>query len=194
MDNKKIGKLIYTLRKEKGLTQLQLSDMMNISDKTVSKWERGIGCPDVSLLAELSEIFNVDLSELLSGELTSNDIFGGNMKRMKIYVCHNCGNILTSLAETPLSCCGKKLRPSDPQKAEGEEKLQVERIENDYFISSTHEMTKEHYISFVALISSDTLIMRKLYPEWNLQVRLPMTSHGRLIWYCTNHGLYYQNI
>ena len=66
MDHSKIGKLIYTLRKEKGLTQLQLAKAMHISDKTVSKWERGLGCPDVSLLCELSKILNVDLSALLT--------------------------------------------------------------------------------------------------------------------------------
>ena len=69
MNNVKIGKLIYNLRKEKNLTQVQLAERMNISDKTVSKWERGFGCPEVSLLPELSTILDVDLENLLSGEL-----------------------------------------------------------------------------------------------------------------------------
>lgn len=60
MDHTKIGKLIYTLRKENGMTQLQLAESMNISDKTVSKWERGLGCPDVSLFYVLSSIFHMD--------------------------------------------------------------------------------------------------------------------------------------
>lgn len=194
MDNTKIGKLIYTLRKEKGLTQLQLAERMNISDKTVSKWERGLGCPDVSLLAELSDIFSVDLSEMLSGKLIENDIQGGNMKKIKFYVCPNCGNVLTALSDTSISCCGKKLTPLELKKAEDNDKLSVEIIENDYFISADHEMTREHYISFVAFISADTLIMRKQYPEWNLQVRIPRISHGKLVWYCTQHGLFYQSI
>lgn len=194
MDNIKIGRLIYKLRIEKGLTQLQLAERMNISDKTVSKWERGLGCPDVSLLPELSDIFNVDLSEMLSGKLIENDIQGGNMKRIKFYVCPNCGNVLTALSDTSISCCGKKLMPLELKKAEDNDKLSVEIIENDYFISADHEMTREHYISFVAFISADTLIMRKQYPEWNLQVRIPRISHGRLVWYCTQHGLFYQSI
>lgn len=69
MNNIKIGNLIYTLRKEKQLTQLQLAERMNISDKTVSKWERGLGCPDISLLPDLSKILEVNLEELLSGKL-----------------------------------------------------------------------------------------------------------------------------
>ena len=194
MDHTKIGKLIYTLRKEKGLTQLQLAEAMHISDKTVSKWERGLGCPDISLLCELSKILNVDLSELLRGQLTSNDILGGSMKRIKFYVCPNCGNILTALSDTAISCCGKKLLPLELKKANAADRLSVEIIENEFFISANHEMTKEHYISFVALITDDTLILRKQYPEWDLQARVPFFAHGQLVWYCTRHGLFYQSI
>lgn len=194
MDHTKIGKLIYTLRKEKGLTQLQLAEAMHISDKTVSKWERGLGCPDISLLCELSKILNVDLSELLRGQLTSNDILGGSMKRIKFYVCPNCGNILTALSDTAISCCGKKLLSLELKKADAADRLSVEIIENEFFISANHEMTKEHYISFVALITDDTLILRKQYPEWDLQARIPFFAHGQLVWYCTRHGLFYQSI
>ena len=69
-----------------------------------------------------------------------------------------------------------------------------EKIENDYFVSSSHEMTKEHYISFVAMVTGDAVMMRKQYPEWNLQVRIPAFGRGRLVWYCTQHGLFYQDI
>lgn len=55
-------------------------------------------------------------------------------------------------------------------------------------------MTREHYISFVALISDDTIMLRKQYPEWDLQVRIPVFAHGRLVWYCTRHGLFYQDV
>ena len=96
MNNIKIGNLIYTLRKEKQLTQLQLAERMNISDKTVSKWERGLGCPDISLLPDLSKILEVNLEELLSGKLDINSITGGNMKKTKFYICPQCGNIITS--------------------------------------------------------------------------------------------------
>ena len=65
MDNEKIGNLIYKLRKENRMTQLQLAERLHISDKTVSKWERGLGCPDVSLLTDLSRVFGVDLEKLL---------------------------------------------------------------------------------------------------------------------------------
>ena len=53
-------------------------------------------------------------------------------------------------------------------------------------------MLKEHYISFVALLTGDTLTLKKQYPEWDLQVRIPGRTHGKLLWYCTEHGLFYQ--
>lgn len=194
MDATKIGELICTLRKEKGLTQLQLAERLNVSDKAVSKWERGLGCPDVSLLARLSQVFAVDLEKLLAGELDPNSQAAGNLKNLHFYVCPTCGNLVTALVDTPVSCCGKKLTALTAQKAGPEEKLSVEIIENDYFISSDHEMTKDHYISFVAFLTGDTVLLRKQYPEWNLQTRLPVFAHGRLLWYCTRHGLLYQNV
>ncbi|HEX3017856.1 MAG TPA: helix-turn-helix domain-containing protein [Caproicibacter sp.] len=194
MDCAKIGKLIQSLRKEQQLTQQQLADRMNISDKAISKWERGLGCPDVSLLPELSGIFGVNLEELLSGELSANDLVGGNMKKLQFYVCPNCGNLLTATADAAVSCCGKTLRPLVPQKAEETEKLSVEIIENDYFISTDHEMTKGHYIAFVALLTGDSIMLRKQYPEWNMQTNIPCFAHGMLVWYCTRHGLFYQMI
>lgn len=192
MDCAKIGKLIYTLRKEKQLTQQELADYMNISDKAVSKWERGIGCPDVSLLPELAEIFGVSLEVLLCGNLETNDLVGGNMKKIKFYVCPGCGNLITATEEVAVSCCGKKIKALEMQKALDSEKLTVKRVENDYYISTDHEQTKEHFITFVALLTGDSIMIRKQYPEWNIQTRVPVFGHGMLVWYCTVHGLRYQ--
>lgn len=194
MDNAKIGALIRRLRKEKQMTQLQLAMQLHISDKTVSKWERGLGCPDVSLIGQLSGIFEVDIQNLLAGELSTNGVLGGNLKRIKFYVCPNCGNLVYSLTDASVTCCGKKMKPITPVKASEEEKLFVQVVENDFFVSSQHEMTREHYISFVALLTSDTIMLKKQYPEWNLQVRIPVFAHGRLIWYCNQHGLFYQEV
>ena len=74
MDQMKTGKFIASLRKEKGLTQVLLANRLNISDKTVSKWERGAGLPDVSLMLPLCEILEISVNELLTGEkLTDAD-------------------------------------------------------------------------------------------------------------------------
>ena len=65
MDCGKVGALIGRLRRERGLTQRELAGRLLVSDKAVSKWERGAGCPDVSLLAPLAEELGVDLAALL---------------------------------------------------------------------------------------------------------------------------------
>ena len=194
MDNTKVGNLIRKLRKEHSMTQLQLAEKLHISDRTVSKWERGLGSPDVSLIAALSQIFAVDLQNLLIGELQQNKATGGNMRKMTFYVCPDCGNLITALADTSVTCCGRKLKALDPIKASEDEKLSVQTIEQDYFISSNHEMSRAHYITFLAFVTSDTMILKKLYPEWDLQVRIPVISRGRLLWYCSQHGLFYQEV
>ncbi len=190
MDCEKIGRLIYELRKERGFTQLQLANRIHVSDKAVSKWERGMGCPDISLLPALCETLGIDMETLLAGEIDANDMTGGNMKKLKFYVCPQCGNLLTATEEAAVSCCGKKLHALQPQKAE--EKLTVEKIDGEYFITSAHEMTKTHYITFVALLTGDSFIMRRQYPEWDLQARIPQLGHGMLLWHCNQHGLFYQ--
>ena len=192
MDCVKVGKLILQLRREKGLTQKQVADQLNISNKAISKWERGMGCPDLSLLPELSDIFRVDLDQLLTGELDAREALGGNMKKTAFYICPDCGNVVAAMADAAVSCCGKRLEASQPQKAEGEDRLTVETVENDLFITSGHPMSKDHYITFAALLTGDSLILRRQYPEWGLQVRLPAIGHGRLLWCCSRHGLFYQ--
>lgn len=192
MDCKKTGELIRLLRTEKNMTQKQLADMMNISDKTVSKWERGLGCPDVSLLEELSSALGVNIEQILGGSLQINEIVGGNMKNSKFYVCPVCGNIAFCTGAAEMSCCGRKLTALQPQKAGEDDMLKVEFVENERFISSDHPMTKENYISFAAFLTGGTVYMVKQYPEWNMQLRLPGRIHGKLIWYSTEKGLLYQ--
>lgn len=73
MDQIKIGKFIADERKRKGYTQKQLSEKLDISDKTISKWERGNGFPEVSLLLPLCNELEITVNELLSGERVSED-------------------------------------------------------------------------------------------------------------------------
>lgn len=191
MDCEKIGLAIKNLRKEKGMTQLQLADRLNISDKAVSKWERGAGCPDVSLLTELSSLFGVELESLLNGDIRGRAAVAGNMKKLKFYACPTCGNILTAEGEAAIYCCGKKLIPLTGRK--DREQLTMEHMENDWFISGEHPVEKDHYIAFVGILTGDGFMMKRLYPEWNIQARLPWAAHGRLVWYCIKDGLFYRD-
>ena len=68
MNQEKIGKFIADCRKEKGLTQLQLAEKLNITNRAVSKWETGKSCPDVSLMLKLCNVLGITVNELLSGE------------------------------------------------------------------------------------------------------------------------------
>lgn len=192
MDQKKVGALIRALRREKNLTQRALAERLGLSDKAVSKWERGLGCPDISLLADLSAALDVDLAQMLSGGLKSNDFVGGNMKKAKFYVCPVCGNVTLCTGNAAVSCCGRTLEALTPRKAEGADKLHVEEVENDWYVTSSHPMTKEDYISFVAFATGGQMNLIKQYPEWDLQVRLPRRGHGMLYWYSASQGLNYQ--
>ena len=71
-DQEKTGAMLKTLRKEKGLTQEQLAEHFNVSSRTVSRWENGINLPDISLLIEISEFYETDLREILSGERSTS--------------------------------------------------------------------------------------------------------------------------
>lgn len=190
MDCSKVGALISELRKEKKWTQKQLADAMNISDKTISKWERGLGCPDVSLLRELSAALNVNIEKILLGELEPNTTDGGNMKRIKFYVCPVCGNIMTSTGEAELSCCGRRLAALVPKTWDETHFLKVETVEDDYYITFSHEMTKDHYLNFICYVSYDRILFVKLYPEQGGEVRFPRLRGGKLYFGCSRHGLW----
>ncbi len=192
MDCEKIGALIAHLRKEQGMTQRELAERIQISNKAVSKWERGQGCPDVSLLGRLSAVLGVELNALLTGQMPSATETGGNMKKAKYFVCPTCGSITTTTGEVELACCGRKLSALTAQKADETDKLTTERVEDEWFIASSHPMTKEHSIAFVAFASGERVQLVRTYPEWDLQVRFPARGRGTLLWYCTQHGLYYQ--
>ena len=194
MDCQKTGQLIRCLRLEQKLTQQQLADKLGISPKTVSKWECGSGCPDVSLLGELASFLGVQAEVLLQGGLSGGDPVSGNMKKTSFYVCPQCGSISTSTGAAQLSCCGKVLAPLSAQKAAPEDKLCLEQVEDEWFVTSSHPMTKACYISFLALAKGDSLQIYKQYPEWDLQVRIPRRGHGTLFWYSTEKGLLYQYI
>ena len=194
MDREKVGNLIKQLRTEKRLTQLQLAELLNVSDKTISKWERGLGCPDVSMLPELSKIFSVSLESIFAGKIETKDLEGANMRKLKLYVCPTCSNLLTSTSDASIACCGKKLQPLEPQEARCSDSLNVDIIDNEFYITSKHVMEKSHYITFLALITSDSIMLKKLYPEWDLQTHLPRYGRGVLLWHCNKHGLFYQKI
>ena len=194
MDLIKTGNLIKKLRLEKALTQKDIAELMGICAKTVSKWETGRGFPDVSLLSKLSKIFQVDIHKLLEGELPKNKWEAGNVKRTEFYVCKECGNFLTSVGKAEIMCCGRKLLPLFVTEKDEEHNINIEKIEDEYYITFSHPMTKEHYISFFSYVRFDRVLTVKLYPEQNGELRFPQMRGGKLYYCCNTHGLFEMKI
>lgn len=192
MDTEKIGALLRQLRLERGMTQKEAAQGLQVSDKTISKWERGLGCPDISLLPSLSALFGVPIEKLLAGDTLSASFLEGNMKKATYFVCPHCGNLTLTTGNASIVCCGRTLEALTAKKAEAEEKFHVEIIENDWFLTTDHPMEKGNYISFVAFAKGDQVQIYKQYPEWDLQLRIPKRGHGTLLWYSTTKGLFYQ--
>lgn len=184
------GNTIKTLREKRGYTQKQLAELLCVSDKTVSKWETQRGFPDVSLLEPLAKHLGVSVLELLSGECITNQNRAGNMLRTKFYVCPVCGNLIHATGAGVFSCCGITLPAQEAEEPDESHAMQVEFIENDYYITLDHPMTKTHYISFLAYVTSDQVQVLKLYPEQSPAGRFPRGSMGVLYAYCNQHGLF----
>ena len=188
------GSTIKSLRETKNLTQSQLAQQIGVSDKAVSKWETGKGLPDLSLLEPLGAALGVSVLELLSGEPVVNRNTSGNMLRTKFYVCPICGNILHATGNALISCCGITLPPLEAEDMDDAHRPVIEPMEDEHFITVPHPMTKQHYISFLAYLTSDRLQLVKLYPEGNAETRLRLRGRGMLYLYCNHHGLMKQRI
>jgi DNA-binding XRE family transcriptional regulator/desulfoferrodoxin (superoxide reductase-like protein) len=183
---------IKQLREARKLTQAELAERIGVSSKTISKWETAKGLPDVSLLQPLAQALGISLIELMNGEPISNKNTSANMLRSKFYVCPLCGNILQGTGDSVISCCGITLPALEAEEADEEHGISIESVEDEHFITVHHPMTKEHFISFVAFVTSDRIQMVKFYPEGNAETRLQLRGSGMLYWYCNHHGLFKQ--
>lgn len=184
------GAVIKELREKKHLTQAELAERLCVSDKTVSKWETAKGYPDISLLEPIAKILGVSITELISGNAVNNVNVSANMLRSKFYVCPVCGNIIHSIGEAVIQCHGILLSPYRPEESNEEHMIFIEKVEDEYYIRIDHDMTKQHYISFVAALSSDRIQMVKLYPEGNAEVRVKINGVKKILFYCNREGLF----
>lgn len=184
------GSTIKQLRETRNLTQAELAKRIGISSKTVSKWETAKGLPDISLLQPLAQALGISVIELMNGEQITNRNISANLLRSKFYVCPICGNVLHSTGSALISCCGITLPALEAEEPDEAHEITVEPVEDEHFITVHHPMTKEHYISFVAFVTSDRIQFVKLYPEGNAQTRLQLRGMGYLYYYCNRHGLF----
>jgi len=184
------GNAIRELREGRKMTQAELGEKIGVSSKTVSKWETGRGLPDISLLQPLAQTLGISVIELMNGEHITNRNVSANLLRGKFYVCPICGNVLHGTGNAVVSCCGVILPPLEAEEGDDDHCITLETVEDEHFVTIRHPMTKEHFISFVAFVTTDRLQLVKLYPEGNAETRLQLRGMGYLYYYCNRHGLF----
>lgn len=189
MDNYITGATIKRLREAKGITQSQLAEEIGVSSKAVSKWETAKGLPDITLIEPLAKALGVSVMELMSGETVINKNISSNILRSKFCVCPVCGNIIRTMGDAVVSCCGIILPALEAEETDDAHGITVEKVEDEHFITVNHEMTKTHFISFIAYLTSDRVQFVKLYPEGNAETRFQLRGRGYIYIYCNKHGL-----
>ncbi len=183
------GATIKQLRELKALTQAQLAKTLGVTSKAVSKWETGKGLPDITLIQPLAGALGVSVTELMTGNVIQNRNVSSNLLRSHFYICPLCGNILHATGNAVMSCCGIPLPPLEAEATDTDHPLTIEKVEDEYFVTVPHPMTKDHYISFIAHLTMDRLQMVKFYPEGNAETRFSLRGGGFLYLYCNKHGL-----
>ena len=187
------GAMIRQLREKNHMTQSQLAKLLceKTGMKKVFFSNSGAeGYPDISLLEPIAGVFGISITELLAGNAVSNGNVSANMMRSMFYVCPVCGNIIHSMGAAAMNCHGILLTPAQPEETDEMHRIVLEKVEDEYYIEIMHEMTKSHYISFIAAISSDGIQTKKLYPEGNAQARFKIRGVKKILFYCNRDGLF----
>lgn len=143
------------------------------------------------MLEPIADIFSVSVTELISGNAVYNSNVSANVLKSQFYVCPICGNVIHSMGEAVIHCHGVLLTSAQPEKTDDNHKIFIERVEDEYYVRIEHEMTKNHYISFIAAQSSDRLQVVKLYPEGNAETRFKIRGVKRILFYCNRDGLFF---
>ncbi|MBR0514639.1 MAG: helix-turn-helix domain-containing protein [Clostridia bacterium] len=194
MDHYVTGATIRTLREKYRMTQAELAERLCVSDKAVSKWETGRGFPDVSLLEPLGKALHVSVPELLCGQTVVNKNRAANMLKSLFYICPVCGNVLFARGDALISCCGIQLPALEAEEPDNAHRVNVQRVEDEIYVSSDHSMGKDHYLSFVVYMTPDRCETIVLYPEGNAEARFFYRGTGWLYYYCNQHGLFRQKV
>lgn len=190
MNPEKTGLIIKNARIKKGLTQKQLADAISVTDKAVCKWETGRGCPDITLLSQLSRILEIDIQSILRGELVKNKSIAGNMNRIKFYRCPTCGNLVTSVKEIEISCCGNKLPFAEAHQSNDAKYTPIiKEFDGQYSVSFNHPMTKDDYIANIITVQYDKILVINLFAEQEAVVTLPQIEGLRMFLITSRDGL-----
>ena len=188
------GDMIKELRMKRNLTQKELATELGVSDKTISKWETGKGLPDIGMVEDLANVLNVSIAELFTGNIVNNENVSANMRKVNFYVCPICGNVISAIGEGNYSCHGIVLPKAEVEDLDENHEILFEEIDGEYYVSMQHDMSKKHFISFFAYVTSNVFQMVKLYPEQMAECRFMKRGHGIVYGYCNRHGLFMKRI
>ena len=190
MDRYITGAAIRRLREARKMKQEELADRIFVSSKTVSKWETGQGLPDITLLEPLAKALGISVIELFSGDEIRNRNRVADIRKTQFYVCPVCGNVIRSTGQAVISCCGVTLPPLTAEEPDAGHPLRARIVEDEYYVTAEHPMTREHYISFLAAVSDHGVQLAKLYPEGGAEARFRIDRVKYLYAYCNRHGLF----
>lgn len=138
---------------------------------------------------KLSEKSRVNL-DICGDVLTIRpDVDDTRMTDIQFFVCPVCGHVLYGTGKVELTCHGHHLEALVAQSAEGRWEYQVETVEDEYYVTVAHEMTKQNYIGFMAAVSADRVQLVKLYPEGPAEARFKKSGVRALYFYSKNEGL-----
>ena len=113
------------------------------------------------------------------------------MLKTRWYVCPVCGNVISAAGEGAFHCCGIALPALEAEEPDSCHKAEITLLDGEYHVRmADHPMTKAHYISFFAAVTSDRVTLVKLYPEQESETRLPARGRGWLYYCCNQHGLF----
>jgi len=187
------GETIARLRGQKGLSEFDLAEKLGVGFDLVMKWERNQAHPDISLLDPIAKALGATLEQLLDGAEVISTNRNSDINESRFYVCPVCGNIITSSGNAEIRCCNVTLNPQEEQFCDDEHMIESEESDGECYVTVEHEMTKSHYISFLAYMGGDGVHVAKMYPEWYCQARFPI-GKGKLFCYCNIHGLFSKDV
>ena len=190
MDNYVTGAMIRSQREKKMMTQEELAARIHVSGKAVSKWETGKGYPDISLIEPLAEALGISVLELLSGDAVQNTNRSANMTKSRLYVCPVCGNVIQTIGDAVISCCGITLPPQEAESPDEDHRIHIETVEDEFYVTVDHPMSKDHYISFIFAMSDLGSQFVTLYPQGSAEARFKISRVRYICAFCNRHGLF----
>ena len=112
------------------------------------------------------------------------------MRRIRFFVCPECGNVITMTGEAQVSCCGRQLTAMEVTEGDAAHAMHIESMDGENYLSFGHPMSKAHYIQFVAMVGYDRVTLVRLYPEQDAALRLPYMAGATYYVCCSEDGLF----